>query len=104
MAQHRTILLRWSKPARLGAGLLSLVLAVVAGAVVADWLEPLDLTRLKQASVVVEAQDGRILRAFKTPDHQWRLLLKLMHRGICSFIYDSCYIFGKLVEIIALLR
>ncbi len=46
--------------------------ATGATAVVLDRLYPLDLSRLAATSAVIEDRDGRMLRAFMTPDRQWR--------------------------------
>ena len=45
----------------------------VAGLALTDRLFPPDLTRLATPSRVVVARDGTMLRAFMTPDGQWRL-------------------------------
>ncbi len=51
---------------------MALALTLVIG-VGLDRLYPLDLSRIQTASAVVEDRDGRMLRAFRTPDRQWRL-------------------------------
>src|SRR5581483_2782570 len=55
------------------AGLLSLV---VAGGLVLDRLNPLDLGRLQSHSVMVLAGDGSILRAFTAASGAWRFPAK----------------------------
>ncbi|MGD0633053.1 MAG: penicillin-binding protein 1C [Beijerinckiaceae bacterium] len=51
-------------------GLLALT---AGGLVLADHLLPPDLSRLAAPSRVVLSRDGSMLRAFMTPDRQWRL-------------------------------
>jgi penicillin-binding protein 1C len=50
-------------------------LALALAAVVADRLYPLDLSRYRP-STVVEDRHGAMLRAFQTPDQQWRLAVE----------------------------
>ena len=61
---------RWTR--LVVAGLLALGLAA-CGLAVADRLLPPDLSRLAATSRIVVARDGTMLRAFMTPDGQWRL-------------------------------
>lgn len=58
----------WTLAAAIGAG------AVLAGGLV--WLDaacPPDLHRLADLSIVVEARDGSMLRAFTNSEGRWRL-------------------------------
>ena len=54
-----------------------MVIMIAVLGMVIDHLWPLDLSRLQTPSVVVEDRDGYMLRAFKTPDRQWRLPVSL---------------------------
>ncbi|NFV82207.1 penicillin-binding protein 1C [Magnetospirillum aberrantis] len=65
------ILNSWKRPAARRA--LGIGLAVTVLAVAADRLSPPDLGRFEDRSTVVLDSDGRLLRAFPSPQDTWRL-------------------------------
>ncbi len=59
-----------------GAVGVCVVLLVAAGIVLAHFiasLGPLDLAQVEERSIVVSDREGRLLRAFTTPQGRWRL-------------------------------
>jgi penicillin-binding protein 1C len=71
--------LRWRRAA-LGCAAVALGITLGAGLGLwrfADGLGPLDLSRAPESSTVVTDRDGRLLRAFTTPDGRWRLPVRV---------------------------
>ena len=52
---------------------LGAMLMLAAGGLLLDRMEPPDLSRLADLSVLVEDKDGQLLRAFTARDGSWRL-------------------------------
>lgn len=72
-----TRLKRWKRRLRRAAIGGAIGVGLLAGAfAVLDRVDPLDLSRAGEASVVVVDREGRMLRAFTTPAGTWRLAAK----------------------------